>query len=348
MPKLDRRQLMAASLTSLVLVNMPGTALAQGEEDPLAKAFRPLAGARSRIMFVNDLSGDVDGLFALAHQILSTSADLRGIVATATSDPEETAIRSAELANTVLDLMERGGSVPVHVGASSPMAQDGKPVASAGSQAIIEEAMRTDSDLPLFVAVGGGLTEVASAILLEPRIAGRFTLIWIGGDSNADAGPDETNFNIDPLAAQYLFNDTDVAIWQIPRSVYAQCVVSATELQARVAPYGRIGPWLQDRLHDVTRRYGARLNTGETWTMGDNPLVLLTALTDWAPSSRSLPLLFERTGSSPFDEVIAPRLNSDGTYTERSEGRTIRRYRSIDTRLLFGDFFAKIEVNFGD
>jgi two-component system sensor histidine kinase MtrB len=33
----------------------------------------------------------------------------------------------------------------------------------------------------LFTCFGGGLTELASAWLLEPRIAGRFTAIWIGG-----------------------------------------------------------------------------------------------------------------------------------------------------------------------
>ena len=70
------------------------------------------------------------------------------------------------------------------------------PVRSPGTQALIDEAMRV-SDLPLFVAVGGGLTEVASAVLLEPKIASRFTLVWIGGDAAPASGEGETNFNID-------------------------------------------------------------------------------------------------------------------------------------------------------
>ena len=55
---------------------------------------------------------------------------------------------------------------------------------------------------------------------------------------------------------------------------------------------------------------------------------------------------FERTGSSLFDEVVAPRLNRDGTFVARSEGRKIRVYRSVDTRLMLNDFFAKMRVNF--
>jgi len=61
--------------------------------------------------------------------------------------------------------------------------------------------MREDSPLPLYVAVGGGLTEVASALKIEPRIAGHMTLVWIGGDALPGGGVGETNFNIDPVAA---------------------------------------------------------------------------------------------------------------------------------------------------
>jgi purine nucleosidase len=50
---------------------------------------------------------------------------------------------------------------------------------------------------------------------------------------------------------------------------------------------------------------------GETWTLGDNPLVVLTALADWGPSGIPRPFRYERHGSSAFDEVVAPRLNED-------------------------------------
>ena len=333
----------AALLGSLAATLANPAAVLAAQTSP----FKPVAGPRSRLIFVNDLAGDVDGLFATVHAILSPSTDLRGIVATGTRDPAENAERAAQLGREILELMKMPGRVPVDQGASSRLASPGKPVPSAGTKAIIDEAMRTDSPLPLYVAVGGGLTEVASAVMLEPRIAERFTLVWIGGDALPGGGTGETNFNIDPLAAQYLFNETALPIWQIPRAVYATCLVSATELQAFVAPYGDIGPWLQDKLFELVRRSGNRLNTGETWTLGDNPLVVLTALTDWVPSSFQPRFRFERTGSSQYDEVTAPLLNADGTFALRSEGRKIRVYKSIDNRMMFGDLFAKMKVNFG-
>ena len=253
----------------------------------LAKAlppFVPGAGVRSRVLFVNDLSGDIDGLFATVHAILSPSIELRGIIGTRTGRADETAAASAGLAREMLKVMGREESIPVHVGAEAKIASAGKPVLSAGTQAIIAEAMRSDTDLPLYVAAGGGLTEVASALMIEPAIAARFTLVWIGGDAYPAGGTGETNFNIDALAARHVFNETSVAIWQVPRAAYATCLVSASEVQAFVAPHGKIGQWLYDKIVHAPAKYRNYINMGETWTLGDNPLVLLTALADWVPN----------------------------------------------------------------
>lgn len=306
----------------------------------------PVKGPRIRVLYVNDLSGDIDGLFATVHMLLSPSVDVRGIVGTTTGRARETAERSAEFAREILEVMGLTGKIPVHVGASAKLAAASTPADNAGSRAIIAEAMREDTALPLFVAVGGGLTEVASAIMLEPRIASRMTLVWIGGDAYPAGGTGETNFNIDSLAAQFLFNATNLRIWQVPRDVYKTCLVSATELQAFVAPYGKIGQWLYRQVEVPSGTYTPALNTGETWTLGDNPLVVLTALTDWGPSVYRPSFRYERTGSSNYDEVIAPLLNADGTFAPRSEGRNIRIYTSIDNRMMMNDFFAKLRVNY--
>jgi hypothetical protein len=313
---------------------------------PVKRPFTPLSGPRSRVLYVNDLSGDPDGFFATVHQILTPTAQLRGIIGTDAGGKGETAARSTALAEEILQLMDKQGQISVFEGAPNRIAQAGTPVRSAGTQAIIDEAMRADTKLPLYVAVGGGLTEVASAVMLEPRIASRFTLVWIGGDALPNGGTGETNFNIDPLAAQFLYNDTQVDIWQLPRAVYKTCLVSAAEIQSYVAPYGKIGAWLYDRLADLVRRYGTGFNTGETWTLGDSPLVLLTSMHDWTPSVTPQGLEYTKTGSSQYDEVIAPRFNPDGTFALRTEGRKIRIYNTIDTRMLFSDFFAKMRANY--
>jgi len=80
--------------------------------------------------------------------------------------------------------------------------------------------------------------------------------------------------------------------------------------------------------------------------LGDSPLVLLTALTAVVPNGPSRPLRYERTRSA-CQGLFVPRLRDDGAYQPRSEGRRMRVYDSVDTRLIFGDFFAKLRMNYG-
>lgn len=319
--------------------DQPGTG---GRASRGEHAFRPHRGPRARVMIVNDLSGDIDGLFATVHALLSPSTDIRGIVGTAARAATETAERSVALATEMLRLMGRSGTVPVHSGVSRRLDGAATPVDGPGVRAIIAEAMR-DSDLPLYVTVGGGLTEVASALMIEPRIAQRMTLVWIGGKAHDDGGP-EYNFYLDRTAARYVFNMAQVPIFQVTSRAYSRCQVSNTELQANVAPFGAIGAWLYRKVVDASRE--TAWNAGETWTLGDSPLVALTALTSWVPNDFSGRLRYEGT-SAPFAEVFIPRLDEQGRYEPRSEGRRMRVYDDVDTRLLFGDFFAKMRENYG-
>jgi purine nucleosidase len=312
------------------------------------KPFVPHFGARCRVMVVNDIAGDPDGLFSTAHAFMSPSTELSGFVGTHATGSGEGAAQSAELAREIARMMKLTGKIAIHEGSAAKLRDAATPDASPGAQAIVAEAMREDSKLPLYVTVGGGLTEVASALMLEPKIAERMTLVWIGGHPPAGGKSPEYNFGVDPLAARHVFNHSEVPIWQVPSDVYASCMVSISELQAHVAPHGEIGEWLYRKFAEgLPLLRQVKMNTGETWSMGDNPLVLLTALTAWIPSRMPPPFVFENTGGSRFDDVIAPLLGPDGNYTPRETGRRIRVYRSVDTRLMFGDFFAKMELNFG-
>lgn len=307
-------------------------------------AFRDPKGARSRVFILNDASGDPDGLFATVHALMCSSTAVTGMVTTLNSDdPSSTpATDGVPIAQELLRLMGLAHTIPVHAGSNTKLNSRTAPQPSDGARALIAEATRTDTSLPLYVTVGGNLTDVASAYLMRPDIAGKFTLVWIGG-APYPAGGREYNLMQDPIAVQVVFNDSPVEIWQVPSNAYAQNAVSDTELQLNVKPHGRIGAWLYaqllNRLNNPPQGFP---NLGEQYVLGDSPLVLLTALTNaYDPTGAG------GVGSAQYDTMYAPLVNTDGTYQARSSGRQIRVYKSVDSRLIFGDFFAKLKLNYG-
>ena len=87
--------------------------------------------------------------------------------------------------------------------------------------------------LPFF---WGPLTDIASAYLMEPRIAKRLTVIWIGGGLYPDGG-EEFNLGNDIHAANVVF-ESDMEVWQVPKNVYEMMPVTLAELELRVRPCG--------------------------------------------------------------------------------------------------------------
>ena len=184
-------------------------------------AFRDPKGARARVFDLNDASGDPDGLFATVHALLSTSTVVTALVTTLNSDdPSSTpATDGIPIAREMLRLMGLPRSVPVYAGSNVKLTDRTTPQPSDGARALIAEATRTDTTLPLYVTVGGNLTDVASAYLMRPDIASKFTLVWIGG-APYPAGGREYNLSQDPTAAQVVFNDSTIPIWQVPSNAY--------------------------------------------------------------------------------------------------------------------------------
>ena len=355
-----------------------------------------------RVVIVNDLGGDPDGLFQLAQHLLSPSSDIRGIVCStlpgragfgggsdepmpqpgqgagpgvpggnrpegapsggpgaqgpsgpgapgsggpqgAPRQASSVTQRGIDNVNQMLELMGVSGQYRVVAGSDKTMTSSTEPQDSEGARLIIEEALRTDTQAPLFVVCGGGMTDVASAYLLNPEIEGKFTLVWIGGQEYEDLAipppgysVPEYNLNIDIPAVQAVFNDSKIPIWQVPRDVYRQCNYSLAELVTEVEPQGALGAYLAGQITRIMggmSRFG--MPAGESYVLGDSPLVLLT----------SLRCVFESDPSScRYVVKQAPEIADDGTYRYRHDGRPIRVYTQVDTRLMFGDMVAKLKL----
>lgn len=311
-------------------------------------SWRAPGGPRMRVVCDNDYSGDPDGLVQLAHHALSPSVELVTIIGShlRADDPFDSsgvsADNAADKAREVLRLAGRE-DVPVVAGSNVALSDRATPIESAGARAIIEAAT-ADSQLPLYACFGAGLTELASAWLLEPAIShGIRQVVWIGGAEHAGvtappgAPAAEYNTAIDPIAAQVVFNDSDLPIWQVPRNTYRETLASFPEMAARMRDSGALGAHLFDALEQVAimcARGG--VDIGETYVLGDSPLVLLTALQS---SFEPFP------SSSRFRDLPAPIFADDGSYAGTMDERTVRVWEGLDMALMMRDFYAKLQLH---
>jgi len=317
------------------LVGIAGAARVRGMTPGRPRTYSPGFDLQplTRVIVDNDFAGDPDGLVALVHQLLAPSAEVR-LVASSFLNPEfpvpldlagGSAAAGGTLAEEAVALLRLARRPPVVNGAEQALTGLDAPQDSAAARAIVGEALR-DDPLPLICTCGGPLTNVASALLMEPRIAGRMTVLWIGGGGYPQGGW-EYNLAADVRAAQVVFNQSAVPLWQVPQPAYRTCQLSIAEMQTEFSAAGPAGRWLLQRFQD---RQPAWLKLGGTWPMGDSPLVLGTALS---------------SESSDVVDRPAPQLGADMRYGESAGARSIRVYGRIDFRLLLGDFLARLRLH---
>ena len=283
-----------------------------------------------RLITDTDAKNEADDDFAVVQALLSPKIDNVGLVAAhyGTKRDADSMERSYRELETVVDKMGFTGQIPICHGAPHALTDTSTPVDSEGARLIIEEAMKQD-DSPLYAIFLGPLTDIASAYLMEPRIAKRLTVIWIGGGLYPDGG-EEFNLGNDINAANVVFG-SNMEVWQVPKNVYEMIPVTMAELEYRVRPYGEIGAYLCDQLmeHAFTEQpRKSPFRSGECWVLGDSPAVGL--------------ILYEDRFS--FEWKQAPSVGVDMNYIHSKRLRPIRVYQKIDSRLILEDFYAKLAL----
>ncbi len=280
---------------------------------------------RQRVIVNTDAKNEADDQFAIVHALLTTSFEVHGIVPAHFGDRNpkfpESLNASHEEVNLLLRLMNLDGKVRVEPGAPHAMSDLQTPVDSPGARFIIEEAMR-DDPRTLNILFYGPLTDMASALLIEPLIADRnVRVVWIGGEDYEGKWP-EYNLSNDINAANVIF-ESRLEVWQIPSSVYRLFAVSYAELVERVYPHGPLGRYLVEQLVDYNADNEQAI---EYRALGDSPAVGV--------------VMYANGGN--WEMQPAPHFDDAGHTIHVEGNRPVRVYQSFDARFLLEDFFAKL------
>ena len=170
------------------------------------------------VIIDTDTWNEVDDQFAIIHALMSPELRIETIQAAGfhaavrnTDSFEHGMELSYEEIQRVLELSPVSYDGPVLYGSRQTMtATGGEPVPSDAADNIVSRAMR-DRDETLYVLALGSLTNVASAVLMEPRIRERICVVALGGWPYHVAGFHDFNFIQDIKAAQAVF-DSGVAM----------------------------------------------------------------------------------------------------------------------------------------
>lgn len=284
-----------------------------------------------RVIINTDAKNEADDQFAIVHGLLSPTFDVRGLIAAhfGTRRSDQSMLDSRAELDLLLDLLKLSGSVPVANGAPTGIPDESTPVDSPGARLIIEESKLASPDDPLYVAFLGPLTDMASAILLDPELVSRdVVVIWIGGHGyrGFDTGGYRREFNLsNDIAAANVVFDSGSTVWQVPSDVYSKVSVSYAELAEKIGGTSPLADYLIEQLHDWNATWHA--TPIESRSLGDSPAISL--------------ILYPHSGN--FRIRPAPRFSNDGTHLPGSN-HPIRVCEFVDTRFLLEDMFAKIRA----
>ena len=97
----------------------------------------------------------------------------------------------------ILRLLERLGRSPdgfAFRGSTDYLGPGGEPRPSAAADDLIARGLASPADDPLYVVAIGAITNVASALLIEPALVEKIVVVWLGG--HALNWPDTREFNL--------------------------------------------------------------------------------------------------------------------------------------------------------
>jgi len=184
-----------------------------------------------------DTANEIDDQFALAYAMLSPeSARVEAIHAAPfssgrTPDPADGMQRSYDEILRLLDRLDHPHEGFAFKGSASYLPAADEPVDSPAVRDLIARAL-ADRDGDLYVLAIGAITNVASAILMQPEIIERVVLVWLGGQPHQWPTAAEYNLRQDLHAARVVF-DCGVPLVHVPcKNVSEHLRTTLAELEA--------------------------------------------------------------------------------------------------------------------
>jgi inosine-uridine nucleoside N-ribohydrolase len=280
-----------------------------------------------RVVLDTDTYNEIDDQFALAYGFLShEKIRLEAIYAapffnSRSSSPMDGMEKSFEEIMRLLSILNIKDKNFAFHGSRGYLQSSTKPQESEAVDDLISRAMQDESQ-PVYVVAIGAITNVASAIIKEPRIIKNIVVIWLGG--NALYWPtNEDAFNLaqDVLSARIVF-DCGVPLIHFPCfPVTSHLQTTLPEMEECVRGKGRVG----DYLFSIFKDY-AKVDLAYSKVIWDISTVAFLVNSEWTES----------------EIVSSPIITDQKTWSFDRRRHKIRNITYINRDPVFRDLFLKL------
>ena len=295
------------------------------DESTRLNRLAPPAG-KIRMVLDTDTYNEVDDQFALAYALSCPERiTVEAIYAAPfhnerSSGPEDGMLRSHEEIHRVLERMHREAPEGfVHMGSTRYLGSPQTPCRSAATDDLIRRAFASEE--PLYVVAIGAITNIASAILLEPALVERIVVVWLGG--NALHWPHTWEFNLqqDVPAARVVL-DSGVPFVMLPcNNVVTHLSTTVAELERHLDGRSEIGSYLTG----IVRDCGSE-NPAWSRVIWDVSAIAWLVNPEWVPTTL----------------VHSPVLTDQMTWSVDRRRHWIRIAESVDRDRIGADLFPRV------
>lgn len=296
------------------------------EEAFRLKQLTPPSG-KVRMVLDTDTYNEVDDQFALAYAYLSKEKiELEAVYAAPfhngrSDGPGDGMEKSYQEILRLLKFMGKSPGGFAFRGSDRYLQDVSQPIRSEAALDLVERALAGSPENPLYVVPIGCITNIASAILIEPEIIENIVVVWLGG--NGLNWPHQKEFNLkqDVLAAQVVLNSGVPFVIMPCRPVVSHFHTTIPELKYYLEGKNE----LSDYLYNIVVEYsGGR----DAWSkvIWDVTAVAWLVNPNWIAT----------------DLVHSPVLTGQVTYSVDHGRHFIRMASELNRDAIFRDLFAKL------
>lgn len=294
--------------------------------------------SKVRMVLDTDTYNEIDDQFAVVHALLSPEAmTVEALYAAPffnnrSESPADGMHKSYDEILRLLDRLDISPDNFAYRGSAGILADLDNPYESDAARDLIERAMNSSTDDPLYVVAIGALTNIASALLIEPKIIEHIVVVWLGGHALHWPHTQEFNLQGDVIAARLVL-DCGVPLVLIPcAGVTTHLRSTVSEIDQYVRGQGAIGDYLAETFNGYSDDHYAW--SKEIW---DVVAVAYLINAHWIPSNLvPSPII---TQHPRLDNPAKARL----TWSFDNSRHLIRCAYYLERDPIFRDLFIKLE-----